>query len=58
VEVGEIDLDMVVIPGIYVDRSVVIPEGDVGSSKQKRELIRDLLENEVARQLLLRGSRK
>lgn len=58
VEVGEIDPEMVVTPGIYVDRIVVIPEGDVGSAKQKRELIRTLLENEVARQLLLRGSRK
>jgi len=58
VEVGEIDPEIVVTPGIYIDRIVVIPEGDVGSAKQKRELIRNLLGNEMMRKSMLRGSEK
>lgn len=40
VEAGELDPEMVVTPGIYVDRIVRIPEEDIASDEQRRELIR------------------
>lgn len=53
VEVGEIDPEMVVTPGVYIDRVVKIPEGDTGSAKQKKDLIAVFLENEMIRRIVL-----
>ena len=58
VEEGEIDPEVVVTPGVYVDRIVKIPEGDVGSARQKRDLIKTILENEMLRRVLLGGADK
>jgi len=38
VEVGELDPEVIVTPGIFVDRIVKIPEGALGSYKQRAEL--------------------
>jgi hypothetical protein len=54
VEAGEINPDVVVTPGVYVDRVVKIPEGDVGSEKQKKELIEIILETEGLRRLMFK----
>ena len=53
VEPGEIDPEAVVTPGVFVDRVVLIPEGGVGSARQKEDLIRTLLEDSVIRKILL-----
>jgi len=58
VEVGEIDPEMIVTSGVFIDRIVKIPEGDVGSAKQKRDLIRTLLENEEIRKVMLSSDEK
>ncbi|MFO7964865.1 MAG: 3-oxoacid CoA-transferase subunit A [Desulfobacterales bacterium] len=58
VEVGEIDPESVVTPGVFVDRIVKIPEGDVGSAKQKKDLIRLLLENPSIRKAVLAQDKK
>jgi len=58
VEVGGLDPETIVTPMIYVDRIVKIPEGDVGSAKSKRELLRTLLENEFVRRGLFGESKK
>lgn len=42
VEVGELDPETVITPGIYVDRIVKIPEADINSKKQRRETVRRL----------------
>ena len=38
VEMGELDPDVIVTPGIFVDRIVKIPDGALGSYKQREEL--------------------
>jgi len=38
VEMGELDPEVVVTPGIFVDRIVQIPDGALGSDKQRKEL--------------------
>ena len=58
VEVGALDPEAIVTPMIYVDRIVKIPEGDIGSAKQKKELLRSLVENEFVRQMMLAESKK
>lgn len=58
VEEGEIDPEMVVTPGVYVDRIVKIKEGDVGSAKQKKDLIKFVMGDAVLRKVLLGGSEK
>jgi 3-oxoacid CoA-transferase A subunit len=58
VEVGEIDPEMIVTPGVFIDRIVKIPEGEVGSAKQKQNLITTLLENETIRKVLLSSGKK
>lgn len=58
VEVGEIDPEMIVTAGVYIDRIVKIPEGDVGSAKQKRDLIAMFLENEMIRRLVFGPMKK
>lgn len=54
VEVGEIDPEHVVTPGIFVDRIVNIPEGSLGSPKRRKELVYRLHEWEFARKRLFR----
>jgi len=58
VEVGEIDPEMVVTPGVYVDRVVKKPEGSVGSAKHMEDLVRAALESEVLRRVVLGPARK
>ena len=43
VEVGELDPEVIVTPGIFVDRIVKMPEGALGSYKQREELRRKYL---------------
>ena len=44
VEPGELDPEMVVTPGIYVDRIVRIPDEDVASGKRRPEIVKRLTE--------------
>ena len=54
VEVGEIDPEHVVTPGIFVDRIVSIPEGGLGTPQKKRDLMYKLGEIDIARKMLFR----
>ena len=54
VEVGEIDPEHVVTPGIFVDRIVKIPEDGLGTREKKRELISRLGDIEMARKMMFR----
>lgn len=54
VEVGEIDPEHVVTPGIFVDRIVKIPEGAFGTPKKRKELVCRIGELEIARRMLFR----
>lgn len=54
VEVGEIDPEHVVTPGIFVDHIVKVPEGGLGSSEQMKALVTRLSENELVRKILFR----
>ncbi len=54
VEVGEIDPEHVVTPGIFVDRIVRIPEDGLGTHRKTKEMIAGLGEIEIARKLLFR----
>jgi len=40
VEVGELDPEVIVTPSIFVDRIVKVPDGALGSQKQRKELCR------------------
>jgi 3-oxoacid CoA-transferase A subunit len=40
VEVGELDPESIVTPSIFVDRIVSVPDGALGSFKQRKELCR------------------
>jgi 3-oxoacid CoA-transferase A subunit len=53
VEEGEIDPEMVVTPGVYVDRIVKIKEGDVGSAKQKKDLMLFVMGDAILRKVFL-----
>lgn len=53
VEEGEIDPEAVVTPGIYVDRIVRIEPGDVGSAKQKRDVMQFILSDAMLKKVLL-----
>lgn len=55
VEIGELDPEMVVTPGIYVDRIVKIPDDDVASNKRKRETFETLIQNAVIREIVFAG---
>lgn len=39
VEVGELDPDAIITPGIYVDRLVRVPEAGLGSARNRKELL-------------------
>lgn len=54
VEVGDIDAEHVVTPGIFVDRIVEVPEDGLGSESRARALTAKLGEVEVVRKLLFR----
>jgi hypothetical protein len=42
-----------VTPGIYVDRIVRIEPGDVGSAKQKRDIMQFILSDAILKKVLL-----
>jgi 3-oxoacid CoA-transferase A subunit len=56
-EPGEIDPEMVVTPGVFVDRVVKIPEGGPGSEQYKIDNYAAILENEFARKIVLARKR-
>jgi 3-oxoacid CoA-transferase A subunit len=58
VEEGEIDPEMIVTPGVYIDRIVKIKEGDVGSAKHKQDLMQFITGDAVLRKVLLGVSDK
>jgi acyl CoA:acetate/3-ketoacid CoA transferase len=58
VEEGELDPEMVVTPGSFIDRIVKIPEGEVGSAKQKRDLMQFIMGDAVLRKVLLGAQQK
>ena len=47
VEVGDIDPEVVVTPGIFVDRVVKIPEGGLGSSKERVRILQELCKGDA-----------
>jgi 3-oxoacid CoA-transferase A subunit len=53
VEEGEIDPEAIVTPGIYIDRIVRIEPGDVGSAKQKRDVMQFILGDAILKKVLL-----
>jgi 3-oxoacid CoA-transferase subunit A len=54
VEVGEIDPEHVVTPGIFVSRIVKVPEGGLGSPEQMKVVVSKFTENELVRKILFR----
>ena len=54
VEVGGIDPEHVVTPGIFVNRIVEIPKGGLGTPQKLKELIYRLGEIDIARRMLFR----
>lgn len=57
VEPGEIDAEMVITPGVFVDRIVKIPEAGLGSEQYKRDNYAAIIENEFARKIVLARKR-
>jgi len=55
VEPGELDAENIVVPGIFVDRVVKIPEDGIGTHKKQKALIGRLGEIEIARKMLFRS---
>ena len=47
VETGELDPEVIVTPGIFVDRVVKIPEGGLGSSKEKARILHETCEGDA-----------
>jgi hypothetical protein len=54
VEVGDIDSDHVVTPGIFVDRIVKVPEGGLGSPQRSRELLLKVAQLDLVRKIVFR----
>jgi 3-oxoacid CoA-transferase A subunit len=54
VEVGGIDAEQVVTPGIFVDRMVQMPEDGFGTLKKQKELIRTLGQIEASRKMMFK----
>lgn len=46
VEVGELDPEVIVTPSLFVDRIVKIPDGELGSYKQRKQLCQKYLSGE------------
>lgn len=57
VEVGGLDAEQIVVPGIFVDRIVQIPEEGIGTHKKQKALIGRLGEIDIARKMLFRSTR-
>jgi 3-oxoacid CoA-transferase subunit A len=57
VEIGGIDAEHVVTPGIFVDRIVEIPEEGLGTTYKLKAVIHSLAEIEAVRKLLFKGAR-
>lgn len=57
VEVGELDPEIIVTPGIFVDRIVRVPDDDTGSAKRKKEILEIVLGDETIRELMF-GARE
>ena len=55
VEVGELDAEQIVVPGIFVDRIVRIPEDGIGTHRKQKALIGRIGEIEIARKMLFRS---
>ncbi len=55
VEVGGLDAEQIVVPGIFVDRIVQIPEDGIGTHKKQKALIGRLGEIDIARKMLFRS---
>lgn len=55
VEVGDIDAEHVITPGIFVDRVVKIPKSGLCTPAKRRELINSFGEMEMARKMLFRS---
>jgi 3-oxoacid CoA-transferase len=55
VEVGGLDAEQVVVPGIFVDRIVKIPEDGIGTHRKQKALIGRIGEIEIARKMLFRS---
>jgi len=51
VEAGELDPEMIVTPGGYVDRIVRIPDEDIASEKRRPEVVQKIIEYAVSRAL-------
>ena len=58
VEVGEIDPEQIITPGIFIDRLVQIPETGLGTRQRKRELISRLGDIDMARKMLFKQVRE
>jgi len=56
VEVGELDPEMIVTPGIYVDRIVRIPDEDMASAKRRQEAVQNFAQDAVARAIAFAAS--
>lgn len=54
VEVGGIDPECVITPGIFVDRIVEIPPSGMGTAEKRRRLINTFGELDIARKMLFR----
>lgn len=54
VEVGDIDSEHVVTPGIFVDRIVQIPEGGLGSPQRSKELLLKVAQLDIVRKIVFR----
>jgi 3-oxoacid CoA-transferase len=55
VDAGQLDAEHIVVPGIFVDRIVKIPEDGIGTHKKQKALIGRLGELEIARKMLFRS---
>ena len=54
VEVGDIDSEHVVTPGIFVDRIVKVPEGGLGSPQRSKELLLKVAQLDLVRKIVFR----
>lgn len=55
VEVGGLDAENIVVPGIFVDRIVQVPEDGIGTHDKQKALIGRLGEIDIARKMLFRS---
>jgi 3-oxoacid CoA-transferase len=56
VEVGELDAEHIVTPGIFIDRIVKIPEDGLGTESKKRYMINKFGDIDIARKMLFRSA--